>query len=288
MRRVASGQLADAADELAAATQPELGAAVHGARKRIKRVRATLRLSRDAIDERIYVRENMQLRTIAAGLSGARDAHVLIETLAELEARFAADLPPHATAELRVRLHDEHQRALEALAAEDIAQTTTTAFLEAAARTADWTFARDDFAAIEPSLRGIYRRGRTRLRTARKEPSAENLHDCRKRVKDLWHVTQLLHCADPKRMKRLSRRAHELADLLGDHHDLSVLRDYVDVHPHHFEDASTRDALIAVIDRRRRTLARRALKLGRDVYKRPPKRFVAQIERGWHKRLQVS
>lgn len=289
VRRIASGQLADAAYELAGAKKPDLGPAVHAARKRIKRVRAALRLSRDAIDNGMYVRENMQLRSIAARLSTARDAGVLIETLDGLEdAHFAAELPPDATVELRARLRDEHERALEALAAEDIAQETTRALSQAQARTADWRFERDDFTALEPSLRRIYRRGRRRMRTARAEPSAENLHDCRKRVKDLWHVAQLLRPANPKRMKRLSRRAHELADLLGDHHDLSVLRDYVDVHPHHFEAAPTRDALLAVIDRRRNELARRALKLGRRVYKRPPKRFVAKVKRGWRKRVQTS
>ena len=288
IRRIAGGQLAAAADELAAADEAELGFAVHCARKSIKRVRAALRLSRSAIDEHVYVRENMQLRTIAAQLAPARDARVLLETLDGLAAQVATDLPPHATAELRARLHDEHERALEALAAEDVAATTTRALAQAGARTADWSFERDDFAALEPSLRRIYRRGRKRVRAARAEPNAANLHDCRKRVKDLWHVAQLLHPADPKRMKRLSRRAHELADLLGDHHDLSVLRDYVEVHPHHFEDAPTRDGLLAVIDRRRKELARRALKLGGVVYKRPPKRFVAKVERGWRKRVQVS
>ncbi len=86
----------------------------------------------------------------------------------------------------------------------------------------------------------------------------------------------------------LSRRAHELADLLGDHHDLSVLHDYVEVHPQHFADAPTRSALLAVIDRRRDELSRRALKLGRRVYKRSPKRFVAEVKGGWRKRVQVA
>lgn len=132
--------------------------------------------------------------------------------------------------------------ALEALAGDDVARTATSDLSRAGARTADRTFEREDFGALESSLRRIYRRGRKRMRAARAQPTAENLHDCRKRVKDLWHVAQLLHPADPKRMKRLSRRAHELADLLGGHHDLSVLRAYVEVHPRHFEDAPTRDA----------------------------------------------
>jgi hypothetical protein len=39
-----------------------------------------------------------------------------------------------------------------------------------------------------------------------------------------------------------------------------------------------------VLDRRRDVLRRRALKLGRRLYKRSPKRFVDSIERGWRKR----
>jgi len=49
-----------------------------------------------------------------------------------------------------------------------------------------------------------------------------------------------------------------------------------------------RVTLLAVVDRRLKELGRRALKLGRDVYKRRPKRFVGEIERGWRKRVQVS
>ena len=288
IRRIAAGQLADAGDALAGARDDDLGSAVHAARKSIKRVRAAVRLSRAAIGEDTYVRENAQLRTIAGRLSSTRDARVLIDTLAVLEEDFAADLPGGATQELRARLREEHESAVEALAAQDTVSTTTHELEQAGERAAQWTFERDDFAAIEPDLHRIYRRGRKRLRAACAEPSAENLHDCRKRVKDLWHVSELLRPAQPKRMKRLSRRAHELADLLGDHHDLSVLRVYVEVHPHHFEDAPTRDALLAVIDRRSDTLRGRALKLGRSVYKRSPKRFAEQVGRGWHKRVQPT
>ena len=50
------------------------------------------------------------------------------------------------------------------------------------------------------------------MQAARKDPSAEHLHEWRKRVKDLWHVAPSLQPAAPKRMNRLSRRAHTLAD----------------------------------------------------------------------------
>jgi len=285
IRRVARGQLADGADTLAGVTPAGLGKAVHSTRKSIKRVRAAVRLSRDAIGDDAYQRENTHMRMVAARLSGARDARVMVETLAALEERFEDELPPFATAQLRARLEDDHERAVAAMAEDgDVAETTAQALAEARARTAQWTFAADDFGAVKPGLRRIYRRGRKRMRAARKEPDAQHLHDSRKRVKDLWHAAQLLRPAHPKRMKRLARDAHALADLLGDHHDLSVLRDYVEVHPQLFADTASRDALLAVLDRRSDALRDRALKRGRRIYKRSPKRFVAAVERGWRKR----
>jgi CHAD domain-containing protein len=289
IRRVARGQFADGAETLAGVTQAGLGTAVHSTRKSIKRVRAALRLSRDAIGDDAYQRENTHMRMVAARLSGARDARVMVETLAALEERFEDELPPFATAGLRARLEDDHERAVAAMAQDgDVAETTAQALAEARARTAQWTFAADDFAAVKPGLRRIYRRGRKQMRAARKESGAEQLHDCRKRVKDLWHAAQLLRPAHPKRMKRLSRDAHALADLLGDHHDLSVLREYVEVHPQLFADTAARDALLAVLDRRSDALRDRALKRGRRIYKRSPKRFVAAVERGWRKRVGAA
>ncbi|MDQ3722975.1 MAG: CHAD domain-containing protein [Actinomycetota bacterium] len=288
IRRVADTQLAEAAVDLGGVHEADLGPAVHAARKRVKRVRAALRLSRSAIGDSMYRTENRQLRTIAAQLSTARDTRALLETLAGVEERVGDALAPDATVELRARLRDEHERALDALKEEGIDQATAQALEAAADRTTQWTFDRDDFRAIKPELRRIYRRGRRLLRAARKEREAEHLHEFRKRAKDLWHASQLLHAAHPKRMKRLSRGAHELADLLGDHHDLSVLRDYVEVHPHHFEDAGTRDALLLVIDGRSDTLRRRALKVGRQVYKRSPKRFADDVERGWRTRVRAA
>ncbi|HWI07451.1 MAG TPA: CHAD domain-containing protein [Solirubrobacteraceae bacterium] len=287
LRRAARGQLADSSDALARATdRGELDDAVHDTRKSIKRVRATLRLSRHAIGDAAYERENAALRSIAGRLSQARDARVLIDTLADLERRFPDELPPAAVEGLHARLEDERQRAMAQLADDsDLAVTTRQALEDARARTADWDFGRQDFAAIAPGLRRVYARGRKRMRAAGDEPRAERLHDARKRVKDLWHAAELLRPAHPKRMKRLARDAHEVASLLGDHHDLSVLREYAESNPQLFTDMASRETLLRVLDRRRDELARRALKRGRRLYERPPRQFVAQVQRGWRKRV---
>lgn len=287
LRRAARGRLADSSDALAgAAGHDDLDAAVHGTRKSIKRVRATLRLSRDAIGGATYSRENEDLRAIAGRLSAARDAQVLIDTLTALEERFAGELDPDASAGLRARLEDDRRRALGRLADDgDLAVVTRRALEEARARTAQWTFATHDFGAVEPGLRRVYARGRERIRAARDEPTAERLHDARKRVKDLWHAAELLRGAHPKRMKRLARDAHTLSSVLGDHHDLSVLREYVEANPQLFSDMASRATLLTVLDRRSDKLQRRALKLGRRLYEQPPKRFAKAVARGWRKRV---
>ncbi|HEV2787111.1 MAG TPA: CHAD domain-containing protein, partial [Solirubrobacteraceae bacterium] len=277
----------DSSDALGAASgRGELEKAVHETRKSIKRVRAALRLSRAAVADEAYERDNAALRAIAQPLSQARDARVLIDTLSDLEQRFARELPPAATERLHARLQDDRQRALAQLTEDgDLAVATRQALEDARARTARRALDRQDFGAIAPGLRRVYARGRRRMRTARDEPSAEHLHDARKRVKDLWHAAELLRAAHPKRMRRLARKAHDVSSLLGDHHDLSVLRDYAEANPQLFSDMASRDALLSVVDRRRDELARRALKRGRRLYERPPKRFVKEVSRGWRKRV---
>jgi CHAD domain-containing protein len=285
IRRIARGQLDCARDDLDGTPKRRLGEGVHEARKRLKRLRAVLRLTRGGLPAEVYASENDAFRDAARELAAARDAKVLLETLDAVHERFADELPAGATGGLRDHLEADHERATAELRSSDGPVHAVLAGLEQAReRTATWTFEREDFDALRPGLRRIYRRGRRDLRAAEADPSTENLHEWRKRVKDLWHAAQILRPAAPKRMKKLAKEAHALADLLGHDHDLAVLRAHVDAHPEQFDDEDTRRALTALIDRRRRALQRRALKRGRRIYDRSPKRFVRRVEKGWDKR----
>lgn len=51
-----------------------------------------------------------------------------------------------------------------------------------------------------------------------------NLHELRKRTKDLLYELELLCCVWPEMIGPLVEQAHHLTDLLGDDHDLAVLR----------------------------------------------------------------
>lgn len=285
IRRIARGRLHDARDELDGTRPRHVGEAVHNVRKGLKRLRACVRVARDAIGEKTYEHENTAYRMAGRRISRARDAHVLLETLDGLTERFADELPHGATGALRARLEEESKAAEGALDDNggDLAATRAT-IDHALSRTTTWTLERDGFDALSPGLRRIYGRGRKAMRAAREDPTAEHLHEWRKRVKDLWYATEIVGRAQPKELKRIAQRAHKLSSRLGDHHDLHVLRAYVETHPQCFSEDVHKQALLAVIDRRARRLREKALARGRKLYKPKPKRFVREIERGWRKR----
>jgi CHAD domain-containing protein len=288
IRRIARGQLELARDELSGAPPRKQAAAVHATRKRLKRLRATVRLARDAVGEETYERENSAFRTTARRLAAGRDAQVLLETVEELGDRFADELSKDVTGALRDRLAEERDDAKPSGRGDERVDAVLEALRHARARTPAWTFAGDDFAVLSPGLRRIYRRGRKRMRAALDDPTPENLHEWRKRVKDLWYATQIVREAQPKRLKRVSKRAHKLANLLGDGHDLALLRDYAEAHPELFDQPDEREALLAIIDRRANALRDEALERGRKLYDRSPKRFVKRVERGWRKRAATD
>jgi CHAD domain-containing protein len=212
---------------------------------------------------------------------------VLIETLKALTELSGPDLPDGITAGLRDRLEADRKQALDSLKADDALLGAVQTDIEAArTRAAAWTFESDGFQALAPGLRRIYRRGRRAMHRAQADPTSENLHEWRKRVKDLWHAEQILRPAAPKRMKKLAERTHGLADLLGDDHDLAELVLYTARYPDCFDNAAARTALLAVIERRRSELQRRAFAVGAKLYDRSPKRFVKVIRRGWPKRTR--
>ena len=284
--RVARGQLLDAQQDLTSPPSGDAGEAIHATRKRLKRLRALVRLARGAIGEQTYAQENSAYRDAGRGLAASRDAQVMLETLDALTQRAGDALPERITAPLRLRLHREYDDAIADQGGAGL-EATSSELERAYARTRDWTFDGEGFAALTPGLQKVYRRGRKRMRAAQQEPSAERLHEWRKRVKDLWYTTELVQAGRPKALKKTAKRAHRLSQLLGDGHDLHVLRDYVEAHPQCFEDDAARAQLVAVIDRRADKLCAKALKRGRKLYKRSPKTFARAVERGWRKRYST-
>ncbi len=145
-----------------------------------------------------------------------------------------------------------------------------------ARRTASWPIDRNDLDVLAPGLRRIYRRGRKALGAIDEQPGDEAMHELRKRAKDLWYASQILEPADPKKTKKMAKRAHKLSDLIGEEHDLAVLQQTAERHSEHLGEAE-RGVLRELIERRRAELQRRARARAERLYRRKPRAAVRRI-----------
>jgi CHAD domain-containing protein len=274
VRRIVHGELARAIDELEGRRSDDTGTAVHEARKHLKKTRAAIRLVREELGADLRRDENAALRDAQARLSRARDAQVMLETLARLQDSSNGRVPAPATAALRDALRkrrDAARRQGHDERAEAVAE------LQAAQRRVEsWPLDDESFSTAAQGLRRIYRDGRRAQRAANATDDAEPWHEWRKRVKDLWYAARILRPAAPLELGAVVDEADGLAELLGDHNDLAVLRDALDEHA----DATTErqaEQLRAAIDDAAIGLRRRAVPLGLRLYAEPPKRFVARV-----------
>jgi CHAD domain-containing protein len=268
LRRCAREQLDRAIDELSTRVKDDPVEAVHDARKALKKTRSLLRLGRGTLDPDERRRDNAALRNAGRQLSAARDAEVMLEATDELAARFAGRVP-------KASFDAIHRQLLAARGDPDLELIGQVADELKAVRLRidDWTLYRSGWKALEPGLRRSYARGRAGLEHARKCPTAENLHEWRKRTKDLWYHLRLLKPLAPGIVGGAAKDADKLSKLLGDDHDLAVLHETI--------ERSADDAVLELIDHRRRQLQAQAVGIGQRLYAERPKVFVARMRRYW-------
>ncbi len=255
---------------------------VHEARKRFKEVRATLRLVRDELGADAFDRENRAVRDAARPLSEVRDTKMLIERLDTLSDQLQG-MASESLANLRGELVARRRAArARAIGATDTVPTIVRDLLAMKKRVRTWPLRRRGWKAIEGGLFAVYKQGREAMHSVRADASDEALHEWRKRTKDLRYELALLQSARRPILKSLAEGTHRLTDLLGEDHDLAVLRTVA-------TDVSSggacidADSLIELIDKRRKTLQNRSNAVGAELYERAPSLFVRGLKRQWRR-----
>jgi CHAD domain-containing protein len=282
VRRVARGRADSAIAHLRGEHDEEFAEAIHDARKDLKKLRSVVRLVREPLGDRSYRRENERFRDAGRLLSGTRDAEVKLETLDVLRERFGDDFPETGAAPLVEALEGERKAISRRASAEDGGGAVASAVRrieEGREAIGEWELGVSGFELIEDGLRRSYRRGRNRFADAAENASPENVHEWRKRVKDLWYHLRLVREARPGKLGKAADRAHDLSDLLGDHHDLTILRE--DFTRRTGLPGNTGATLEELIARRQAELVGEAIPLAEKVYPKKPKRFVSRIHGYW-------
>jgi len=251
--------------------------AIHDARVSIKKLRALLRLAQSKRTKDVFAKEMRCYRDAGRLLSEMRDAAVMIATLDKLIEHYVEQLTPKAFAEFRrpfvKTLHERYSHLNQPLA--EMARILRSA----RRRVASWPLKDDGFCAVRQGLKHSYKKGCATMARAQAEPCVETYHRWRKRVKDLWYQVRLLKVIWPATAKNLADELERLADFLSDDHDLAILRQRVlQQSP---KDRVQQDALVALIDQRRKELEVEANRLGERIYVERPKAFVDRFGVYW-------
>ncbi|HET7510449.1 MAG TPA: CHAD domain-containing protein [Solirubrobacterales bacterium] len=247
--------------------------AIHGARKDMKKLRAVLRMARGSLPQRLYKEENRRYRDAAQALSASRDAEVKLKTLDALGERDGG-LPREAIETWRQILDRDREAAVNTAHAE-----AAIGLIEEGLRgIQSWPLEGDSWKLVGGEVKRAYRRGHRAMAIAAADQSEESFHDWRKRAKDLWYQLRLLGPAWSGPLGAAAEEAHRLTNLLGDHHDLAVLRQ--DLGERQLGEEETQ-ALEAAIDARQAQLAVEAFALGRRLYAEPPKAYGRRLRRYW-------
>jgi CHAD domain-containing protein len=247
-------------------------ASVHEVRKELKRARSELRLLREAIGETAYRRANRQLRDAARPLSRVRDAKVLLDLVAKLRSGTRKAAHRKELESVEQQLRRERQRARNEVLRRPRLRTIRRSIESVLSGSRAWR-APDD-ASLRRGIERIYRKGRKAFAAADQDTCDETLHESRKQTKYLRQALELLAPAGRGHMKKRVKRAESIVDALGHDHDLAVAREKL---ASRSRSGSAKQELLALIERRREKLQRKAAKESRRLYRQKPEAFVNSV-----------
>ena len=252
---------------------------IHDTRKNFKKVRTVLRLIRNELGEENYQIEISFYRDAGRILSDLRDSTVLIQTFDKLVISSELEMSNFDFSVFREFLIEKQKHIRTAKSKKSaVINSLSTDLLLARSRVFDWPLSGDEFKLIKKNLQLIYEQGKKYMYAVFSEAIKENVHEWRKRVKDLWYAMRILGNIWPEIMSPLDILLGKLSDALGDANDLFLLKEKIISNQSKFKDDQHTRELINFIDRRIIDLLREARSIGRKVYSEDSKYFVGRMQ----------
>ncbi|MEQ1613244.1 MAG: CHAD domain-containing protein [Hyphomicrobiaceae bacterium] len=229
IRRIAAEQVDRAIVHIEATLGSEAAAAVHEARKCLKRTRALLRFGRPLIEPDAYKHASSVLRDVGRAMSGTRDLDVLEKLLSDL--RLAGALKPATLARLARELATARKSAFaDQIAAE--ARAGMVVQLKALRDgLPDLPIEVDDHRLVTDGIAECLADCRKAFGRAFGSDDGEAFHEWRKSVQLHWRQMQLVERAWPAYCHARIVEARAISMLIGTDRDLGLLLAFVTAHP---------------------------------------------------------
>jgi CHAD domain-containing protein len=278
VRRIVLKQLDLATSELKSIGDPESDEAIHDARRRVKKIRAVIRLVRPVL-EKAHRAVDPDLRRVSKLLAPVADGQGVIDTLNQLSRKYHKALPRKTVNAIRSDLIQREKRIDSRAKAEHVLEKATSTLRADRQRVKRWHLAADGFRAIAPGLKASVRRARKAMVLSWMHPNAEHHHTWRRHVKNHWFHVRLLQVRCGNHLLPVQRRLEALDGVLGEYHNLVLLHEVL------VSDTTLSRNEVAqclkVVARYQRALRRNAQVLGMRIYSEKPGRFVRRVRHLW-------
>jgi CHAD domain-containing protein len=268
-RRRLVGAILDAAERFPHSGDDE-APRIHDVRKALKRARAAARLFALAVgrpaDEAVAALEAARRAT-----GRARDLDVMPVALASL----GEAIEPETAARLNRAIAAERETAHHAHRTIDVAGLSRQ-LRELAGSIGDWDIGAGAASGqMLKALRHAYRAARRRGRRALDSGDPRKLHLLRTRIIDLGEHFIALEPVWPAMLSAMSEEFQRMRRRLGEHHDLTVLAEFAADRAELPPSAMT--DLTRKVERRQRTLARRAHKTFKRLFAERPRALERRL-----------
>jgi CHAD domain-containing protein len=283
VRKVASAEVDAAYAGLA--SPPERHKGVHDTRKCLKRLRSLLVLIRPGLPEPVFLDLTERLRTLARGLAPARDADALLDAIDKLAGASEDNHDAAAIRALRAWLHKRRHAAGRNLETSTASHAMRGLFALRPAM-ANLAVYPNTFEPVALGLRESYRSGRKAFAKAFATGRDEDFHEWRKTLQHHWRHMQLLTPCWPSELSARVESARSLSQVLGDDHDIALLRQLVSAPTMSFASPEDTAAFLKRCRSRHKALRREAEARGARLFAERSRPFAERIEAYWQAAAQ--
>mgnify|MGYP006266322387 CR=1 FL=1 len=254
---------------------------VHAVRLRCKKLRALVRLVRPAFVA--YKRENAAFRHVAHLFANLRDAKAMQDTYDLVIGAFDEQVDRSAFVGVRRELTRRRKATIARTDWPALCGEAREWLGAARERAKGWRIEGDGWEAVEGGLAKTHGRALEAMAKAKAadEPGGETHHEWRKRAKYHWYHTRLVRRAFEQALVPRARTLHDLTDLLGAHHDITVLSGVLARDHDAFADARTLALFSSMAERRTADLSARAHGLGARLFAEETDALAARWGRWW-------
>jgi len=256
-------------------------AAVHRARRRIKSLRALLRLIRVAVGDEAFHLVNDALRKASHALASARRMGAMVESAEKLK---ADDMPGAKLTLVKDIVRAASRIAIERASPElfDKAAEEARHHIAGLRGTADgWKLPQCGMELFVEGMARVYARARRLVDKGLKSADPSVLHEARKSVIHLRYQLDMLEPIWPALIGAWVRELQRLREVLGDFNDLCEMESLINDPSSPLSKVKNRTAALRLVTERRDALLAAGQPLAHRLFAEPPHSFATRLTAMW-------